>query len=193
MVTRRVLAALLLAAAAAATAACGSPTLTKPAPSAAPLYAAVSKASIGPSDPVPAPTGPVVLTMSGVDHPNVGKTLQFDHESLDRLGTVGYTAYDRQAEGHDVAFSGPLLSTVLKVAGVHAAVLHYGAINDFTVDIPVSDTKYAPILATRADGRRMSVAHYGPIRVVYPTTGVDLDPTVYDARWIWQLTTIDAG
>lgn len=193
--TRRVLAALLLlAATATGTAACsGSPMAGKASPSATPMYTEATKPTLAPSDPVPAPTGPVVLTMSNVDHPNVGDTLQFDMETLERLGTVGYTSYDRQAQGRDVAFTGPLLSTVLEAAGVHQAVLHFGAINDYTVDIPVSDTKYAPILATRADGKRMDVANYGPLRVVYPTSGARLDPTVYDARWIWQLTTIDAG
>jgi len=195
MVTRRVLAAvLLLAATVTGTAACsGSPTTVRPSAQATPLYTEVTKPSIGPSSPVPPPTGPVVLTLSHVDHPNVGTTLQFDLETLDKLGTVKYTAYDRQAEGRNVSFTGPLLGTLLKVAGVHQAVLHFGAINDYTVDIPVSDTKYAPMLATRADGERMTVARYGPVRVVYPTTGVHLDPTLYDSRWIWQLTTIDAG
>jgi hypothetical protein len=37
----------------------------------------------------------------------------------------------------------------------------------------------------------MSVANYGPLRIVYPTTGYDLDPTVYDPRWIWQLSAIE--
>jgi hypothetical protein len=39
----------------------------------------------------------------------------------------------------------------------------------------------------------MSVAHYGPIRVIYPTTGYNLDPTVYDPRRIWQLSTVDVA
>ncbi len=32
---------------------------------------------------------------------------------------------------------------------------------------------------------------YGPTRVVYPTDQFDLDPVVYDPRWIWQLTSIE--
>lgn len=46
------------------------------------------------------------------------------------------------------------------------------------------------LLATRVDGARMPVDHYGPVRVIYPTDGTDLDSTVYDPRWIWQLTSI---
>lgn len=193
--TRRVLAAvLLLAATLTGAAGCaGSPTAKPAAASAAPLYSVVSEPTLRATDPIPAPTGPVVLTISGADHPNVGDQLRFDMETLEKLGTVGYTSYDRQAFGKNVAFTGPLLSTVLAAAGVHGELLHYGAVNDYTVDIPVSDAKYAPMIATRADGKRMDVAHYGPLRVVYPTTGVTLDPTVYDSRWIWQLTTIISG
>jgi hypothetical protein len=195
MVTRRVLAAvLLLAATLTGAAGCGTSPVAKPAASPTPLYSVVTPPTLAATAPVPAPTGPVVLTIEGADHPNVGDTLQFDMETLEKLGTVGYTAYDRQAFGKNVAFTGPLLSTVLDAAGVHGELLHYGAVNDYTVDIPMSDaTRYAPMIATRADGKRMDVAHYGPLRVVYPTAGVSLDPTVYDSRWIWQLTTIIAG
>ena len=193
MVTRRALALLLLAATVTGTAGCAGSPAAKPAATPKPLYSAVTPSTLAASDPIPAPTGPVVLTISGADHPNVGDKLQFDMETLEKLGTVGYTAYDRQAVGKNVAFTGPLLSTVLAAAGVHGTLLHYGAVNDYTVDIPVSDAaQYAPMIATRADGERMDVAHYGPLRVVYPTTGLKLDPTVYDPRWIWQLTDIIA-
>ncbi len=194
MVTRRALAAvLLLAATTTGAAGCAGSPAAKPVATPTPLYSVMTKPALAATDPIPAPTGPVVLTISGADHPNVGDTLQFDMETLEKLGTVGYTAYDRQAVGKNVAFSGPLLSTVLKAAGVHGTLLHYGAVNDYTVDIPLSDAdQYAPMIATRADGERMDVAHYGPLRVVYPTTGVKLDPTVFDPRWIWQLTDIIA-
>ena len=46
------------------------------------------------------------------------------------------------------------------------------------------------LIATSVDGERMSVEKYGPLRIVYPTEDVTLDPTVYDPRWIWQLTGI---
>ena len=49
------------------------------------------------------------------------------------------------------------------------------------------------LLATRLDGEPMEVAHYGPTRIIYPTAGYDLNPTVYDPRWIWQLSSIDVA
>lgn len=175
--------------------ACGStPTLAEvPAadrPAAA--YDVVSAARVEPGDPVPRPKGKVVLTLTGVPRTNVGRTLQFDLAGLDALGTVRYSVFDRQAEGRRVSFSGPLLRTVLEVAGADGTVLHGVALNDYAVDVPASDAEEFPVmLATRADGRRMSVAHYGPTRFVYPTSGYRLDKTTYDPRWIWQLARID--
>lgn len=151
----------------------------------------VASADLAPGDPVPAPTGKVVLTLTGVPQHNVGKTLQFDLATLDRLGTVHYKVFDKQATGKTVDFSGPLVSTVLAVAGAtDARQMHTLALNDYAVTVPVADTKKFPVvLATRADGRRMSVQNYGPTRFVYPDDP-SMDPAIYDPRWVWQLKTI---
>jgi hypothetical protein len=154
-------------------------------------YTAVTKATIRPGDPVPAPRGPAVLTLRRTEVTNVGSTLQFDLATLDRLGTVEYTANDRHGLGREVTFSGPLLRTLLDVAGVESGTLRCLGLNDYTVDLPASDAKRFPVLlATRADGEPMSVARYGPTRIVYPTRGYHWDASVYDPRWIWQLTSI---
>ena len=113
--------------------------------------------------------------------------------TLDAMRQTTCTVNDRQGEGRDVEFTGVLLADLLASLGATGATtLHTLALNDYAVDIPMSDVEAFPVLlATRADGAPMSVAHYGPLRVVYPTTGYDLDPTVYDPRWIWQLSSIE--
>jgi hypothetical protein len=73
-----------------------------------------------------------------------------------------------------------------------SSTLHTSALNDYAVDLPVSDIRDLPVLlATSADGASMSVANYGPLRIIHPTTGFDLDPTIYDPRRIWQISSID--
>lgn len=134
------------------------------------------------------PTGPVVLTLKNVARPNVGKDLRLDMAQLESLGVWSYQVNDRQATGKNATFSGPLLRDVLKAAGVTASTIQAEALNDYKIDIPVSDAdKYPVLVATKIDGARMSVANYGPTRVIYPTEDYDLAATVYDARWIWQL------
>lgn len=161
------------------------------APDERPSPTPVSSPAIMPGDPVPPPSGKVVLTLTGVPNTNVGDTLQFDLDTLERLGTVEYTVFDGQALGTEVTFSGPLVRTVLDVAGASGTTMHTVALNDYSVEVPMKDARELPLLlATRADGEPMTVAEYGPTRFVYPTEGYDLDPTVYDPRWIWQLKAI---
>ncbi|MER7072447.1 molybdopterin-dependent oxidoreductase [Terrabacter sp. NPDC000476] len=154
-------------------------------------YAVVQPASLVRGAAVPAPTGPTVLTVTG--KVAGGKPVTFDMATLEKLGLVEYSVMDKQAEGRRVTFRGVLLSDVLATVGASSATsLHTVALNDYAVDIPVSDTRTYPVLlATTVDGKRMSVEKYGPVRVVYPTDGATLDPAVYDPRWIWQLTTVE--
>lgn len=151
----------------------------------------VSEPTLRPGDPVPAPTGKVVLTVSG--KVTGGADVPLDLATIERMGLVEYSADDKQAEGHVVTFRGVLLRTLLDVVGAHGATtLHTLAVNDYGVDIPASDARdYPAMVATSVDGQRMTVERYGPTRVVYPTEGFDLDPVTYDPRWIWQLKSIE--
>lgn len=146
-------------------------------------------ATLRPGTPVPAPAGKVVLTVSGGPVTNVGDELRLDLAQLEAMGTTELTVDDTEATGRTVTFSGPLVRDVLAVAGVEdATTMHAVALNEYAVDVPVSDATDLPLLlATRADGRRMSVADYGPTRFVYPTEGYDLPRSTYAPRWIWQL------
>ena len=179
----------LLVGGCASTSPAGAPT----APPTSSPYAVVAPASLPAGDPIPEPSGPVVLTVSG----DVGSTapIRFDMATLESLGLVEYSVMDKQAEGRRAMFRGVLLEDLLEAVGAQdGTTLHTVALNEYAVDIPVSDARDFPVLlATSIDGERMSVERYGPVRVVYPTDGVDLDPAVYDPRWIWQLTTIDVS
>ncbi|MGS0683850.1 molybdopterin-dependent oxidoreductase [Nakamurella sp. GG22] len=192
---------------------------TAPAPAAAPSETGTELASVGQwldrggcrilgdptaltapvteAPPAPRPTGSaagdsqIVLTVRGLRN-GTARTAPLDLAYLDALPQVECTVDDRLAEGRQATFRGVLLSTVLSALGVQdATVLRADALNDYSVDLPMSDVTELPVLlATRLDGQPMTVAHYGPLRVIYPTTGYDLDPTVYDPRRIWQLSAI---
>ena len=139
-----------------------------------------------------ATNGPALLEVSGRFTAGHKEPVSLTLAALDRMPQVRCTVNDRQAEGTTVEFQGVLLSTLLSEIGARpSAVLHTAAANDYDVDLPVSDIESYPVLvATRVNGHTMTVARYGPVRVVYPTTGYHLDPTVYAPRWIWQLTSI---
>jgi hypothetical protein len=155
-------------------------------------YTVVRAATLSPGDSVPAPTGDVVLTITGaIGTTNADGALEFDMELLESLDLIEYTTSDLQAEGGDATFTGVLLEDVLALAGAEeSTTLTATALNDYSVDIPTEDLEYAVMVATSVNGERMSVERYGPTRIVYPYASGDLDPTVYDPRWIWQLASI---
>lgn len=152
-----------------------------------------SPVRLQPGDPVPPPAGRVVLVVRGGTTTNVGDELRLDRDQLESLGTVELEVDDEFATGRRAVFSGPLVRTVLAVAGAEdAKTMHTVALNDYRADVPVSDARDLPLLlATRMDGEPMNVAGYGPTRFVYPTDGYRLDPAVYQPRWVWQLDTIE--
>ncbi|GIL34485.1 hypothetical protein PDTK01_05620 [Phycicoccus sp. DTK01] len=154
-------------------------------------YTVVTQPSLRPGDPVPRPTEKVVLTITGKT--SQGTEVRLDLPTIERLGLVEYSVDDKQAEGHRVTFRGVLLRSLLDYVGAEdSATLHTLALNDYAVDVPASDAfDYPTMLATSADGRRMTVEHYGPTRIVYPTDSFDLDPVTYDPRWTWQLKGIE--
>lgn len=139
--------------------------------------------------------GPAVLTVSGRFAADRRAPVTLDLAQLDAMPQVECTVNDREAEGRDATFRGVLVADLLAEIGAQPdTTLHTAALNDYAVDLPVTDIRDLPVLlATRLDGQPMSVAHYGPLRVIYPTTGYNLDPTVYDPRKIWQLSTVDVA
>lgn len=156
-------------------------------------YTVLEQPTLHPGDRIPVPRGKVVLSITGGTTHNDGDALSLDMDLLDRMGSVAMEVDDSMATGGRERFSGPLMSYVLQVAGAtEGSTLHTVAINDYEVDIPMEDVRTLPVLlATRMDDEPMSVADYGPTRVVYPTDQYDLDGAVYEPRWIWQLDSID--
>lgn len=157
-------------------------------------YTVLSEAEIVVGDAVPVPSSDVVLTISGaINNTNVDDSLQFDIETLEQLSVVEYSVDDQQAEGEVVTFQGVLLSDILALAGIsdNTTNLNTIALNDYAIDIPLSDALDYPVLvATSVNGERMSIERYGPTRIIYPYESFDLDPVIYDPRWIWQLNEI---
>jgi len=143
---------------------------------------------------IPAPSGDVVLTISGDIHvTNVDDTLQFDRTTLANLDdSVIETSTIWTNDQH--TFQGVSLRTLTELLGVDTGMLLATAMNDYTVEIPVSDaTQDGPIIAYLMDGEEMSIREKGPLWVVYP---YDSSPkyrtAVIHARSIWQLDRIEA-
>ena len=67
---------------------------------------------------------------------------------------------------------------------------------DFLIDadVPAEDAKLDTILATKIDGKPMSIRDKGPLMLVYP---FDLDADLYNEKYfsrsVWQIKEIEVG
>lgn len=86
-------------------------------------------------------------------------------------------------------FSGPLLRTVLEHVKAQGQTLRAVGLNDYAVDLPVSDAeRWDVIVALLQDGHPMPVRERGPLFIIYPfDERSELRRQQYINRSVWQL------
>jgi len=164
-----------------------------------PTVAALAVAAL-PSfaDTLAAPTGPVLLTVSGdLEHTSAGAeagTVVLDLEILKSLETRSFTTSTIWLEG-DITFTGVSLRDILDYAGARGGSVSAVASNDYKVDIPLDSLEpHAPVVAYLLDGAQMSARGKGPLWLVYPyDDDAKYRTEVAYSRSIWQLNRIEAA
>lgn len=139
------------------------------------------------------PTGNVILTVSGpLTTINVDGTAQFDLKMLEALDSTTFETTTIWTEGEH-SFTGVSLDLLVDRLGLEGETLRATAINDYAIDIPLSDAvEGGPIVAYRMDGDTMSVRDKGPLWIVYPyDANPDYRTEVVYSRSIWQLDRIE--
>ena len=132
---------------------------------------------------------PTSLQVSAQGETSVSLTLA----ELDNLDQVSITTTTIWTEG-EITFTGPALSSVLEAAEIKASHLALTALNDYAIEMPAPDigADY-PIIATRMDGKPMSVRDKGPVWIVFPYDSDDaFQSEEVFAQSIWQLDRIEA-
>ncbi len=134
-----------------------------------------------------------MLTVSGkIGVKNAGETARFDMKMLAALPQHSFTTstpwYDRP-----VKFTGPLLADVLAAVKASGDTVSAIAINDYAIQIPMTDTtKHKVIVARLLDDQPMPIREKGPLFVVYPfDDSAALRTSVYYERSIWQLKALE--
>lgn len=136
-----------------------------------------------------APAEEVILTVSGdIGVSNGDGVARFDRPMLKALPAVTYRTSTTWTEGVN-AFTGVPLLDLLDAVGVTDGTLMATAINDYAVEIPVSDAvENGPIVAYEMNGEPMSVRTKGPLWIIYPyDNNPDYQVEVIYSRSIWQL------
>lgn len=139
------------------------------------------------------PTGEVLLTVtSPMADQAEAEAVQFDLEMLQELGTVEFETSTIWTQGVQT-FEGVPLSALVESLGMSGTTLRATAINDYAVDIPISDAvEDGPIIAYKLNGEEMSVRDKGPLWIVYPyDSKKEYQSEVVYSRSIWQLDRIE--
>lgn len=156
-------------------------------------YTLVQAGPLKPGASIPPPTGPVVLSLTGkIAVKNAGDRLDLDLPALEQFDLIEYATNDTAIRRRAV-YRGVLLKDVLTIAGAdpNAVELRAWALDDYETIIPLSVLQWPVMLATFRDGQRMTVRDKGPIEIVFPYEGFDIDPARYDPMWVWSLRTLD--
>lgn len=144
-------------------------------------------------EPLSRPTGGVILTVTGdIGRTNAEGRAEFDRTMLKAIGTTELTTSTSWTDGRSV-FEGVLARDVLRAVGAQGDTVTATALNDYSIEIPVSDfQKYRVLFALSMDGAELTVRDKGPIWIVYPRDDhPELRNQNVDSKWIWQLAKID--
>jgi hypothetical protein len=140
------------------------------------------------AEPLPMPMGPVVLTVSGkIERTNSNGAALFEMEMLEALGKASFATRSELSEVPQL-FEGIPLRALLERVGAQGKSLRASALNDYVAVIPMEDLEFEPLLATKVDGRVLTIRDKGPLWIAYPRDRHKvLQDARYDARWVWQL------
>ena len=157
------------------------------------LVAATGLASIAAAQDIDQPKGEIILTVTGdIEVMNADGALVFDIEALAALDAEAFETTTIWTEGLNT-FQGVSLKTLVDLIGAEEGTLLATAINDYTVEIPISDAvENGPIVAYLMNDMEMSVRDKGPLWVIYPyDSSADYRSEVVYSRSIWQLDRIE--
>ncbi len=159
------------------------------------IYVEVAPAALKPGDPIPAPAGEVILTVSGkINTKNNGDTLQLDMATLEQFGLVEYAINDPWLK-EKVTYQGILMSEFLKYvqADSSAETVHIVALDNYEVDLAIQElNKWPVLLATRANGKYIDISTNGPTRIIFPFDQFpEIDITLYRDLMIWNIATME--
>jgi len=150
------------------------------------IFTAVLLSPANADDVVTTKTDIILTVSSGMD------VLTLDRSDLSKLTVTSFDTSTIWTDGIHT-FTGVSVKTLIDLIGVTNGMLRATAINNYAIEIPVSDAvTEGPIIAYLMDGKEMSVRDKGPLWVVYPyDSNPDYRSEVVYSRSIWQLDRIE--
>jgi hypothetical protein len=158
------------------------------------LAGALAFAAAWPAAALDAPTGKVILTVTGqITVRNIADAAQFDLAMLEKLPQTSFhTKTPWYPEPRK--FTGVRLRDLLAALGAQGrASVSAEAINDYRAVIPAEDfNEYDVLVAWHLDDAPMLVRDKGPLVIIYPFDAhAKLRSAVRYGRAVWQLKALD--
>lgn len=141
------------------------------------------------AEPLPQPTGRVILTVTGsLSNTNVEDEAHFDLRMLESLPQASIRTTTVWTDGVQL-FEGVLLSEVLRAVGARGETVLAFALNDYVVPYRITELlQYRVVAAFKLNGKYLRIRDKGPIWVAYPRDEhPELQNAAADHKWIWQL------
>ncbi|MCV0396319.1 MAG: molybdopterin-dependent oxidoreductase [Rhizobiaceae bacterium] len=142
---------------------------------------------------LPPPEGEVLLRVSGrISRTNAEDEAHFDRAMIEALPRHALHTTTSVTDGVR-SFEGFLMRDLLELVGANGTTITATALNDYVIDIPISDfTKFDVLAAYRMDDQALTTQDKGPLWIVYPRDEHrELQDIRYDYRWVWQLIHIE--
>lgn len=136
-------------------------------------------------EPLPAPTGPVILVLDGKleTHNTTDKTAAFDLAMLQALPKTGFTTTTIWTDGKQ-NFEGVKIADLLARLGASPTEINALATNDYEIRIPIGDAvDHGAIIAYAQNGAAIPLNNKGPLWIVYP---YDQDSELSNERFLSQ-------
>jgi len=115
--------------------------------------------------------------------------------TLEQIEAMGSASIVTTTPWHDglTTFEGVSMASFLDAVGAHGTTAYVHALNDFSIDIPLSDlTRFDAIMAVRTDGEYMEIVDKGPLFIVFPYDDVsEVRNELFYARSVWQIHSIE--
>ena len=138
---------------------------------------------------LPSPAGTPILDVTGrIAVTNGDARARFDLAMLEAIGVSRISTSTAWTNGKQ-DFEGVLLKALLERVGAFGDRIEAIAINDYKVEIPVSDfARWPVILAWRQNGQLMRVRDKGPLWIIYPQDDFPaLNNKESQSKWAWQV------
>jgi hypothetical protein len=151
----------------------------------------------GPFSTLPAPTGEVILTVSGAiavtnTSTDAGPAAALDLALIEAIGLTQFTTGTVWTDGAR-RFDGVELARLLTALGAQGSTLRLTALNDYAVEFPISEAvPGGPMLALRMEDAALSPRDKGPLWMIYPfDIKEEYRNEISYSRSIWQLSRIE--